>query len=32
MPGKVSTEQAIKFAEALMRGQKDGWDIIKTVG
>jgi len=31
MPGKVSTEQAIKFAEALVRGQKAGWDIIKTV-
>jgi pyruvate dehydrogenase (quinone) len=31
MPGKVSTEQAIKFAEALLRGQKAGWDIIKTV-
>ncbi len=31
MPGKVSTEQAIKFAEALVRGQREGWDIIKTV-
>ena len=31
MPGKVSTEQAIKFAEALGRGQKAGWEIIKTV-
>ena len=31
MPGKVSTEQALHFAEALVRGQKAGWDIIKTV-
>ncbi len=31
MPGKISTKQAIKFAEALARGEKDRWDIIKTV-
>jgi pyruvate dehydrogenase (quinone) len=31
MPGKVSTEQALHLAEALVRGQKAGWDIIKTV-
>jgi pyruvate dehydrogenase (quinone) len=31
MPGKVNTEQALKFAEALARGQKDAWGIIKTV-
>jgi pyruvate dehydrogenase (quinone) len=31
MPGHVSTEQALKFAEALARGQKDAWAIIKTV-
>jgi pyruvate dehydrogenase (quinone) len=31
MPGKVSTEQALHFAEALARGQKKGSDIIKTV-
>jgi pyruvate dehydrogenase (quinone) len=31
MPGKVTSEQALKFAEALARGQKNGWDIIKTV-
>jgi pyruvate dehydrogenase (quinone) len=31
MPGRVSTEQALKFAEALARGQKDAWLIIKTV-
>jgi pyruvate dehydrogenase (quinone) len=31
MPGRVSTHQAVKFAEALARGQKDAWAIIKTV-
>jgi pyruvate dehydrogenase (quinone) len=31
MPGKVSTEQALHLAEALVRGQKEGWEIIKTV-
>jgi len=31
MPGQISTDQAIKFAEALLRGQKDAWKIIKTV-
>jgi pyruvate dehydrogenase (quinone) len=31
MPGRVTTEQAMKFAEALVRGQKDAWQIIKTV-
>ena len=31
MPGQVTTEQALKFAEALVRGQKDAWKIIKTV-
>jgi len=31
MPGKISTQQAIKFAEALARGQKDAIGIIKTV-
>ncbi len=31
MPGKIKTEQAIKFAEALARGQKDAVGIIKTV-
>jgi pyruvate dehydrogenase (quinone) len=25
MPGNVSTDQLIKFSEALLRGQKDGW-------
>jgi pyruvate dehydrogenase (quinone) len=31
MPGKVTTEQAIHFAEALLRGQKDAMKILKTV-
>jgi pyruvate dehydrogenase (quinone) len=31
MPGQISTEQAMKFAEALLKGQKDAWKIIKTV-
>jgi pyruvate dehydrogenase (quinone) len=31
MPGKVSTEQAYKFAKALVRGEKDAMKIIKTV-
>ncbi|HXT14355.1 MAG TPA: thiamine pyrophosphate-dependent enzyme [Gemmatimonadaceae bacterium] len=31
MPGKISTKQALHFAEALARGEKDRWDIIKTV-
>ena len=31
MPGNVNTEQFIKFSEALIRGQKDGLKILKTV-
>jgi pyruvate dehydrogenase (quinone) len=31
LPGNVSSEQALKFAESLARGQKDSWKIIKTV-
>jgi pyruvate dehydrogenase (quinone) len=31
MPGKISTEQAVNFAKALARGEKDRFDIIKTV-
>jgi len=31
MPGQINTEQATKFAEALLSGQKEGWKIIKTV-
>ncbi len=31
MPGKIKMKQALHMAEALARGQKDRWDIIKTV-
>ncbi|HEX4065248.1 MAG TPA: thiamine pyrophosphate-dependent enzyme [Acidobacteriaceae bacterium] len=31
MPGKVTTEQAVKFAKSLTRGQKDAVKIIKTI-
>jgi pyruvate dehydrogenase (quinone) len=31
LPGKITTEQALLFAKALARGQKDRWDLIKTV-
>jgi len=31
MSGKITTEQAWHFAEALVRGQQDRWDILKTV-
>ena len=30
-PGKITTKQAIHFAEALARGERKRWDIIKTV-
>ncbi len=31
MPGKVNTEQAVHFAEALAKGEKDRFKIIQTV-
>jgi pyruvate dehydrogenase (quinone) len=31
MPGHATTKQALNFAESLVRGEKDRWDIIKTV-
>lgn len=31
MPGHISMIQALHFAEALVRGEKDRWEIIKTV-
>jgi pyruvate dehydrogenase (quinone) len=31
MPGKITTDQAWEFAKALARGEKDRWEIIKTV-
>jgi pyruvate dehydrogenase (quinone) len=32
MPGKATTEQAMKLAKSLLRGQKDAIKIIKTIG
>ncbi len=31
MPGKITTGQAINFAESLLHGEKDRWDIVKSV-
>jgi pyruvate dehydrogenase (quinone) len=31
LPGKITMTQALHFAEAIAKGQKDGLDIIKTV-
>ena len=31
LPGKITTKQAVNFAEALLKGEKDRWDIVKTV-
>lgn len=31
MPGQITTTQAWHFAEALIKGEKDGWKIFKTV-
>jgi pyruvate dehydrogenase (quinone) len=31
MPGNVTVKQALHFAEALARGQKDRWKILETV-
>ena len=31
LPGKITIEQAWQFAKALARGQKDRWEIVKTV-
>jgi len=30
-PGKISTKLALHFAEALARGERDRWEIAKTV-
>jgi pyruvate dehydrogenase (quinone) len=32
VPGKITTEQALHFAKALARGQKDALKIVKTIG
>jgi hypothetical protein len=31
LPGHATMEQAMHFAEALLRGQKGRWDILKHV-
>ena len=31
MPGHATTKQALHFAEALVRGENDRWDIMRTV-
>ena len=31
LPGKITSKQALKFTEALLKGEKDRWDIVKTV-
>jgi pyruvate dehydrogenase (quinone) len=31
LPGKITTDQAWKFTEALLKGERDGWNIFKTV-
>ncbi len=31
MPGQITTEQSIKFAESLVRGEQDRFTIIKDV-
>jgi pyruvate dehydrogenase (quinone) len=31
LPGHVTTKQALHFAEALARGQKDAWKVIKSI-
>jgi hypothetical protein len=31
VPGNITSDQALKFAESLARGQKESWKIIKTV-
>lgn len=31
MPGHITMEQAKKFAEAIVRGDENRWDIVKTV-
>jgi pyruvate dehydrogenase (quinone) len=31
MPGHATMRQTLHFAEAILRGQREGWDIVKTV-
>lgn len=31
LPGNITMDQSLKFAEALLRGEEDRWQILKTV-
>jgi pyruvate dehydrogenase (quinone) len=31
LPGKITSDQAWKFTESLLKGERDRWDIFKTV-
>jgi pyruvate dehydrogenase (quinone) len=31
MPGKITTKQAMRFTEALIKGERNGWEILRTV-
>ena len=31
LPGKITTDQAWNFTEALVKGERGGWEIFKTV-
>lgn len=31
LPGNITVDQAYHFAKSLVRGEKDRWDIIKTI-
>jgi pyruvate dehydrogenase (quinone) len=31
LPGNITSDQAWKFTEALLKGERDRWDIFKTV-
>ncbi len=31
LPGNINSKQALHFAEALLRGEKNGGDIVKTI-
>jgi pyruvate dehydrogenase (quinone) len=31
LPGNITMKETLKFAEALVRGEKDGWKILKSV-
>jgi pyruvate dehydrogenase (quinone) len=31
LPGRISADQAVKFAESLAGGEKYRWEILKTL-